>query len=277
LYIHGGTYTGSKNVINTQIYTLRSGTQSALVTIAGVSGETVILQPPGGYSGIEYGSAVAYTVIRDLVLDMVNSASIPGRAGGASGVYVGMGANHNRFLRLEVKNSGANGFEFGNYNGNAPFNEVIDCKIHHNGQASGPNNGYGLYVGTSDNTFEGNDGYANGGYGFHLYDNSGSPKVSRNIVRNNRIHGNGTHGGINYGIVVAWGDSNKISDNTIYENQGGILVYTNSTNTEVYSNSVYRNGPLESVLIQYATGTIMQGNSISDGLVLDLGYSTLYP
>jgi parallel beta-helix repeat protein len=277
LYIHGGTYTGQKNVINSQLFTLPSGTDWAPVTIAGVSGEVVILRPPSGFSAIEYGSPVAYTVVSDLVIDMVNSGSLPGRGGGASGVYVGYGANHNRFLRLEVKNSGANGFEFGNFHGNAPFNEVIDCRVHHNGQASGINNGYGFYIGTSDNIFEGNDVYANGGYGFHLYDNSGTPKVSRNIIRNNRIHGNGTHGGVNYGIVVAWGDGNQISGNSIYENLGGILVYTNSTNTEVANNWLYSNGPLESILIQYASGTILQNNAISDGLVLDLGTSTIYP
>ena len=41
----------------------------------------------------------------------------------------------------------------------------------------------------------------------------------------------------------------------IYGNAGGIQIYTNSSNTSVYNNTIYSNRPLEGIVIQYATGT----------------------
>jgi len=278
LYLRGGTYTGGDNTIDSQLGTLRSGTASSNpITIAGYSGESVTIQPPGGLSGIRLTTgAPAYLIFQDFTIDMANSTQ-SGGSGGADGVYLSGGANHNRFQRLEVKNGAANGFQFSDANGNSPFNEVLNCVVHDNGSAPGINRGYGLYIFTSDNLFEGNDVRNNGGYGFHFYNNSGPFNVARNIIRNNNIHDNGTHGGNNYGIAVAWGDGNQIDGNRIYGNRGGILVYTNSTNAKVYNNVIYGNAPLENILIQYATDTIVQDNLIDAAAgVVDLGNGTRF-
>lgn len=250
--IHGGTYTGAINTIDSNAYTVRSGTNwSAPITVSGVPSEIVTIRPPLGRSCVGYSTVVAYTIVQDVICDMVNNAGVSGSGGGADGVYVGYGANHNRFLRVEVKNGGANGYQFSDANGNSAFNEVLYSKIHDNGQAPGENNGYGLYIGTSDNLFEGNDVYQNGGFGFHLYDNEGPFNVARNTVRRNRIHHNGTHGGTNYGIVVAWGADNRVENNLIYANRGGVLAYTNSTNLGVYNNTIANNTPLEGIKMEY--------------------------
>ena len=155
---------------------------------------------------------------------MIN-ATLPEGRGGPNGIYLSSGAHHNRFERLEVKNSQGNGIVFSNNNGNSPFNEVLNCSIHDNGRYPGVNQGYGAYVFTSDNLFEGNDIYNNGGYGLHFYNNSGATDVARNVIRYNRIHDNGTHGGTNYGIVVAWGTGNLIYGNQVYGNAVGFRLY----------------------------------------------------
>jgi hypothetical protein len=278
LYMRSGTYTGGDNTIDSQVGTLRSGTAwSNPITISGYTGESVTIQPPGGLSGIRLTTgAPAYLIFQDFTIDMANSTQ-SGGSGGADGVYLSGGAHHNRFQRLEVKNGAANGFQFSNANGNSPFNEVLNCVIHDNGSAPGINTGYGLYIFTSDNVLEGNDVRNNGGYGLHFYNNSGPLNVARNVIRNNNVHDNGTHGGNNYGIAVAWGDGNQIYGNRIYGNRGGILVYTNSTNAKVYNNVIYGNAPLENILIQYATDTIVQDNVIDAAAgIVDLGNGTRF-
>ena len=136
------------------------------ITIAGYSSETATIQPPD-VAALRFGSrlgAPAYLIFQDLIIDMIN-ATLPEGRGGPNGIYLSSGAHHNRFERLEVKNSQGNGIVFSNNNGNSPFNEVLNCSIHDNGRYPGVNQGYGAYVFTSDNLFEGNDIYNNGGYG----------------------------------------------------------------------------------------------------------------
>ena len=271
LLIHGGTYTGRLNVIDSQAFTVRSGTAASAITIAGASGETVVIQPPDGTGAIRLtDGAPGYLVLQDFVIDMRNSTRAAAD-GGPDGIYLNSGAHHNRFVRVEVKNNSGNGIAFSNWGGNSSFNQVINCHIHHNGQNStfdhgqgpGVNNGYGLYVFTSDNVFDGNDIHDNGGYGMHLYNNTGPNDVARNMVRNNRFHGNGTHGGITFGLVVAWGADNVVANNLIYDNRGGgIQVYTGSSNAAVYNNTIYGNAADGVALQYYSAAPIVQNNIV---------------
>ena len=161
------------------------------ITIAGYQSESVTIRPPQNHAGIGLTtSAAQYLIFQDLIIDMAEQAGDPENA--PSGVYLSGGANHNRFLRLEIKNSINFGVVFSRNNGNSPFNEVIECRIHDNGLVGGPViNGHGLYISTSDNLVEGNDVFNNQGYGLHLYDNDGPLNVARNIVRNNTFRNNG--------------------------------------------------------------------------------------
>jgi parallel beta-helix repeat protein len=272
LYIRGGIYTGAANTIDSQSATVPGGRSwSEPITISGYAGEAVTLRPPYNVAGIRLTSAAqAYLIFQDFTVDMVNS----GAGSDADGVFVNL-AHHNRFQRLEVMNSYNFGLHFGT---ETPFNEVIDSRIHDNGFPGGPStNGHGLYISGSQNLFQNNDVYNNHGYGFHIYNNAGSrADPSRNIVRGNRIHANGRHGGTAYGLTIAWGDANRIEDNQIYDNPGGIQVYTNSTNTDVRNNNVYNNRPLEGIIVQYAAGTQVRNNTIyaNGSDLVDLGTAT---
>ena len=271
---------GSANTIDSEQGVVPSGTSWATaITIAGYPSEAAIIRPP--QSGNGFGirlttSAPHYLIFQDLVIDMVEQAGQPETA--PSGMYLSGGANHNRFLRLEIKNNVNFGLVFSPNNGNSPFNEVLDCNIHDNGRAgSAATVGHGLYVSTSDNLFEGNDVHDNQGYGMHLFDNAGPMYVTRNTVRKNRIHDNGRNSRTVYGIVVAWGDANLIDGNLVYGNPGGIQVYPSSSHTDVRNNTVYGNSPLEGIaILQYAQDTVVSNNVVyGNGTdILDLGTRT---
>jgi parallel beta-helix repeat protein len=276
LYIRGGTYRGNANLIASDLAAIPGGTSwSNPITIAGYASEVVTLQPPNTLQPIKLVSAAQqYLIFQDLVIDMSNQATDTSQAG----VYLNGGANHNRFLRLEIKNNINFGVVFSPNNGNSPFNEIINCKIHNNGLAGGPAiNGHGIYIETSDNLINGNEIYSNQGYGVHMYNNSGPLNVARNTVSNNNIHDNGLHGGTSFGIAVAWGDANVIHDNVIKNNRGGIFVYTNSTNTRIYNNTIDNNTPLEGILIQSATGSTVTGNTVygNGAAIVDMGNGTV--
>jgi hypothetical protein len=277
LYIRGGIYSGAENVIDSEVNVVPSGTSwSDVITIAGYFSEVVTLQPPDGQQAIRLtASGPHYLVFQDFIVDMVRQ-SVQASQGGPDGIYLSGGANHNRFQRLEIKNNQGNGIMFSDNNGNSPFNEVLNCSIHDNGQYPGTNTGYGAYVFTTDNLFEGNDVYNNGGYGLHFFSEKSSSSVSRNTIQKNRIHDNGTHGGTNYGIVVASGDANVIQDNNIYFNRGGVQVYTRSSNASVNNNTIYNNTPLEGVLVLDATGTVVKDNIVyANGVnIVDQGSGT---
>jgi len=280
LYLRGGAYTGRENTIDSALGRVPSGAAwSNAVTISGYPGEAVTIQPPDGMAAISLTvNAPQYLIFQDFAIDMANQTK-GAHQNGPDGVYVGDGANHNRFQRLEVKNNTVNGFQISNGAGNSPYNEILDCVIHDNGRYVSDdrpfNNGYGAYVFTSDNLFEGNDVYNNGGYGLHFFNSTGAMDTSRNVIRNNRIHDNGIGGGTNYGVVIAWGDGNLIYDNLIYRNNGGVLAYIGSTNTGIYNNTFYDNRD-EGVLSQYSAGVVVENNLFfRNGIaILDLNGDT---
>jgi len=271
LYVRGGTYASESDTIDSDLGVVPSGTSwSHAITIAGYPSEVVTILPPDGPPGIRLTtSAPHYLIFQDLIIDGSNLRQ------GVDNIYIGVGAHHNRFQRIESRNSRSNGIVFSSTNGNSPFNEVLNSKIHHNGLSGGGiNYGYGAYIFTSDNVFDGNEIYDNGGYGLHFY-NEVDRSVNRNVIRNNRIYGNGVQGGTNYGIVVAMGDGNQVHDNLIYGNRGGILVYVGSSNAMVFKNTLSDNAPFETILVQDATGTIVRDNITNGAEVVDNGAATI--
>ena len=66
---------------------------------------------------------------------------------------------------------------------------------------------------------------------------------------------------------------NVIQNNTIFNNRGGISVYTNSVGTRVRNNTVYNNRPLEGIVVQGATDTVVINNNVygNGNDILDLG------
>jgi hypothetical protein len=163
LYIRGGTYTGSGDVIDSQTFTVPSGTSwSNVITIAGYPGEIVTIRPPHNVSGIRLTTGTPHhLVFQDFTIDMVNSQG----GADARGIFVDT-AHHIRLQRLEVKNSATDGVMITD---NSSFNEVLGCKIHDSGAEEAPfPTGHGLYVFGSDNVFDGNEVYDNLLYGFHV-------------------------------------------------------------------------------------------------------------
>ena len=262
LYIHGGTYTGPDNVVDSSAFTVNSGTNWSFgaITIAGYPSETVIIQPPANNAGIGLNTAVEYLIFKDLVIDAVNSSG-----NDAQGIYTSDGANHIRFVRIEVKNSSNFGIVFSDSGADGvPTNhEVYDCLVHDNGSGTASTNGHGFYITTSGNRIEGCEIYGNLGYGFHIYNETGERDVSNNVITKNRIHGNGRNTSTaSFGIVLAWGDGNLVSNNLIYNNiYGGIQVYTGSTNAMIYNNTVYGNG-VRSIVMQHYDGPPSIKNNI---------------
>jgi parallel beta-helix repeat protein len=277
LYLRGGIYAGSQNTIDSARATVPRGTSwSNAITIAGHPGESVIIRPQADLNGIRLTvGAPAYLVFQDFVIDMADST---GNGSEPEGIYLSDGANHNRFQRLEVRNGGSFGITFSKNNGNSGFNEVLNSKVHNTGNGRGdPRNGHGFYISTSDNLIEGNDIYGNAGYGIHLYDDAGPKFVARNVIRGNTIYNNGGGRSAAYGLVVAWGDANLIANNTIYGNPGGIFVYVDSSNTQVVGNLIRSNFPLEGILVQSASSTVLRNNEVvGNGLgIVDNGTGTL--
>lgn len=280
LYIRGGVYAGADQVIDSLNATVPGGTSSSPITIAGFPGEQVTIQPPNGVQGLRLSSpSHAYLTFENFTLDYSQNYT------NQEGIYLSGGANHNRFRRLEVRYVKNFGVVFSRNNGNSNFNEVIDCDIHHMGDGSGDKTrGHGVYVSTSDNVFRGNKIHDNEGYGLHFYDDAGPLLVSRNVIQDNHIYANGyTNGrpsGTAYGVAVAWGDGNRIAGNNITANVGGILVFTQASNTEISGNTIYDNTPYEGIMIaRNATSTVIRNNSISlnggsGQNVIDLGEGT---
>ncbi len=77
-------------------------------------------------------------------------------------------------------------------------------------------------------------------------------------------------------MALSWGsgtapstNGSVVSDNLIYGNRGGILVYTNSSNTGIYNNTIYNNGPAGAIDVQYIAGDVtienntLYGNTIN--------------
>lgn len=246
LFLRGGTYTGSGNLIDSERSSVPSGTSwSAAITIAGYPGETATIRPPDGRQAIRLtAGAPHYLIFQDLVIDGIDQ-TILSVNGGPDLVYLSSGAHHNRFERLEVKNNAANGFALSSHNGPADHNEILNCVIHDNGRLDEGNSGYGIYLKTSNNTIAGNDIYRNNGYGVHQ--NAPAGGGNNNVILGNRIHDNAVHGTIgiggstSYAVVLINGDNNLIANNLIYGNHAGILIYNNTTNARVYNNTITGN------------------------------------
>ena len=282
LYIRGGNYAGAANLIDSQRKRIRGGTSwNNPITIAGHPGEAVTLQPPDGDGIALRTPAQQYLIFQDLVID----GSLGSNYWVSELVYVSGGAHHNRFLRLEVKNGYVNGYQFSDDGGNSPFNEIVGGSTHDNGRSTGIGDGYGygFYNHVSDTLVDGVDVYANAGYGIHSYTSGGNINNSRLTVRNCTIHGNGTNpngvrGGSLYGLLIASGDSNVAQGNQIYGNRGGAQIYTGSTNAALSNNTIHDNIPLEGILIQFATGTVLSNNNVyGNGTdIVDLGSGTKF-
>lgn len=275
LYIRGGVYTASADVIDSQLLPIQSGLSwDTPITVAGYPGEAVTMRPPDGSAGIRLTTgAPHYLVFQDFAIDM-SRQSDPGNpivANRPEAVYVASGAHHIRFQRLDIGYCMNDCISFSTHNSTptfASYHELLDSKIHHAGQATGDNyhggpginTGYGIYTFTDHNRFEGNEFYSNNAYGMNVYG-------SHNILRNNRVYNNGLRGGTNYAINIgssafpANSANNLVANNLVYNNRGGgIKIYSNAENTHVVNNTVYGSGLAGIQAMYYAGGNVVRNN-----------------
>ena len=286
LYLRGGIYSSSADTVDSQTGVVPSGTSwENAITIAGYPGEQAIVQPPNGAPGLRITwGAPHYLIFQDFTVDMSRQSDY---LEAPRAFYLSDGAHHIRLQRMDLgyTRNDVVTLSYNNYGAPAAsFVEILNSRIHHAGQfsgdsghgGSGVNNGYGIYMYTTDNVVDGNEFDSNCGFAIVAYGD-------RNVFRYNQIHDNGTGGGVNAGINIGSSSyplsssNNVVHDNRIYNNRGGIQVYTNAESTRVYNNTVYNNWPGDGILIQWANGSVITGNNLwnNGGGVVDLGTSTL--
>jgi len=315
LYIRGGTYTGAGYSTGIGRY-IPSGTSwSSVTTISGYPGEVAILQPakeqlPGGVwtCGIDFeaGNVLKisdqYIVIQNLIVDGSGCTSVD------NGIYFYGGndtdttwaqpwSQHIRIQSVEVRNWGSLGIQ-----GGGSDIQIVASSIHDNGLGSAldpaiKNGAHGIYWWGQDSLFDGLDVYRNADVGIQLNDSHTGASVSRNIIRNNRVHDNGLS--ITLGIptvndsgtgIVVDGSDNQIYNNIVYNGtEDGIDIgYSpGSYRFKVYNNTFYSNkgfginlgtfgaadnGFLENNIV-YGNGVAIQnnglGNTLSNNLTTD--------
>jgi parallel beta-helix repeat protein len=267
LLVRAGTYTSTANVMDTASITIPSGSSWNTATkIWAYPMEDVTIRPPDGSGGITLrNQATSYVWFKDFIIDMIN-ITVSGSDNGPDGVYIGYGSNHIRLETMEIENNYGNGIQMADFNGNSPFNEVLGSFIHDNGRAPGIHHGYGMYISTSDNLFDHNEIYNNGGYGAHFYDNVGEIYINRNTITNNRWYNNGTHGGSNCGFLIL-GDAHRVYNNVVYNNAGvGICLYTNATNILISNNTITGNTEGGISMQYYSVGNVITNNIIYNNL-----------
>lgn len=269
LYIRGGTYTGSANVISSD-NTVRGGTSWAdAITIAAFPGETVTIQPPNHMDVVGFNTPTQkYLIFDHLIMDCVNQTGSTDTCvyiGGAGGGLAGSGAGYIRIQDCEIKNSSFVGIMLP-YHG-AGYNEILRNSIHNIGDDLDPaveDPQHGTYINSGHNLIEGNDFFANMDYGVHIY---GTVDASFNVVRGNRVHGNGlsTHNFTSYGILVATGHDNLVVNNLVWGNRGGIQI--GGEDQLIYQNTVYNNDIVGGggILIQASSTRAVVKNNISYG------------
>jgi hypothetical protein len=248
LYLRQGTYV-NQPIGYPSPQPLPSGTSwDNAITIASAPNETATLQ---GANGITLLQDEHYLIFDRLVL-------------AGSGIFLNCDAHHIRFQNGDMGNI------------NAPSNavavqgcgsnlEVLHSKIHDVRVQGGCNLGnsnacYAFYWFGHDSLFDGNEVYNNDGYAYHIYGEGFRGKVSNNIIRNNRIYGNGFNGGTggSGNIIITHGSNNQVYNNLIYGNATGIQVGTSCINCKVHNNTIYNNNG--NAVDADGTDTIVQNN-----------------
>jgi hypothetical protein len=224
LYIRGGTYSES---INSNQQTIPTGSSwSDAPRIAAYPSETVVLVGAYGQGINLAASYIRYVIFDGLVID-------------GGGVSVQAGAHHVRFQNGEIKNAMGQGVQ-GGFGGGATTNiELINMRIHHNGNpVQGPTYGgrldHGIYVAIQGLLIDGCDIYENTGYGIQIYDSSGG-NSSGTVIRNTRVHDNHGDGG----VILSYGSNIQFYNNVVYNHLTGVGVNYNASNVQIYNNTIY--------------------------------------
>ena len=185
-------------------------------------------------------------------------------------IRLASGANHVRFINVEVKNStefGISQFPGDDDPSTPTYNEFIGMKVH-------DANSHGIYMVTSNNLIDNCDFYHNGDYGVHIYGDGGG--VNNNTVRSSRIYNNGWRGGPTAGIILGSGSGNAAYDNEVWGNYTGIQVSSWSpVGTHVEGNAVHDNTEVGIFIAADSLNAVINGNNVySNGIANIVNYGT---
>jgi len=232
---------------------------STVTTLKAKPGDNVIIRGQSGQSRVLSfnGAAQKYIVVDGFIIDATdvgfNAAKITGSTGNM--------AHHIRIQNSEIKNSKSSGIITGTgSNGNM----FINLKAHHNGHVdfSGSTStaaySYAVYINGSNNIIDGCTIWAQGSWGVHIY-NGYDGNSNNNIVRNNRIYGNGVKKSEAGGIIIGAGSGNLVYNNIVYNHPAmGIRL---SRSTKAFNNTIYNNGNM-AIQLAYTGGSSEVRNNI---------------
>jgi parallel beta-helix repeat protein len=263
LIIRGGTYAES-----IPYFTIPSGIDASRhTTVQGAPGEKVILNGLGpNFDVIEIANR-SYITLDNLTVEGAPNTGIRlGEGGGWEVSYITV-------KNVIAKNNGTGIYT----SGTAGLNHHLLLQR----VTISDSRGHGIYFTGADSIIEDSDIYESFGHGIHLYGATLFDAASRNTIRNNRIHRNGS-----FGLMLSSGWNNIAYNNLIYANgwrtpSGGFRFYDGALNNQFLNNSVYGNsGPgiwIQSGVGSIVTNNISYGNSldriVDDGLASAISYN----
>ena len=238
LTIKAGTYTEGIS-----IGAIPSGLNDSSRTIVqGAANETVILNGTGSNGDVIEISGRQYITVNNLTLTGAPYMGVRiGEGGGLESSYITL-------TNLIIYGNGTAGHDgHGIYTGGTGGQNhhilMQRLKIYHNGfPYLGGNHGHNVYITGSDCILEDSEIYDAESHGVHVYGATVFSSTSRNIIRRNRIHDNGS-----FGIMLSSGSDNLAYNNVVYGNSvtytgsGGIRTYDGCSNCQIYNNTVYNN------------------------------------
>lgn len=207
-------------------------------TIAGYPGEVVQFGPAGGtVFDLGGGAGFSYMTFENFIIDAENY-----NPSGPRGANFGWDTHHIRFKNMTVRNAVVN------IEGRGSYHEFLNCRVY--GAYY-----YGWYWSGDHTLIDGNEIFNNTEYAIHLFSAVQPPEppaeyISNNIIRNNRIYGNGfghdgAGGAASPTVIMSHGHDNAMYNNLIYNNDWtGIQVNSYCFNCQAYNNTIVNNrGP----------------------------------
>jgi hypothetical protein len=291
LMVHGGTYDEFLLLTNMNG---SSWTTGNFYKIQNYPSETVWLKksPDGNAAGwtISLLDNDSYIWFDGINID-TSLSTLASRWGGISTDVINTAPTHIRYYNAEIIGSRIAGDLASSLigidwrpGGARTFHEVSNVAIHGSG---GPNAFYGMYIHSSDNTFDGLDMYDLGLQCVQIYDLGAAPE--RNVIKNSKCHDintsfdsrrvgillegnenqvintliyniNTDDSGTGNGVSLYTGLHNQFLNNTVYNVHGDAADIASSSTNGVISNSIFYGNFVNVPQDFGGTGTVLQTN-----------------
>jgi parallel beta-helix repeat protein len=229
LIVQGGTYP------EVLVWVIPSGTSwSQPVTVQAAPGETVVLQPTAQTDAVvDFQDNSQYIILDGFTLDANHIATF----------VAGIDGSHIRVMNCEMKNARASGMLVVGHG-----HELSNLDVHDNGSND---HQHGLYLTASQTRVESSRFYNHVGYGIQAFGGG----IDDNIFDSNLAYDN-TSGG----MWVGTGVRNTVSNNTIWDNDYGLIL--KSPGSTVYNNTIYNNREVGIALLAPDKGVEITHNTV---------------